>query len=479
MTEADNKPKLKERTNQYQSARLYLRRKDHRDIVYNEKYHNAMCFIQEDDEKILDVVKWQKYKPHTLLGFIQTQSGYGGFVSIDVFNKVVHHANKTIGRMNVVTLKDYVVGFVVENNQSNRQMFISKDGHKFQEIDYPTQQWCPYGDTNSLAYLSLSGSTLSVKLATVQENEETEDIEVVDDGIIASRVFENIWYYYCYGRSDNGVVIFAGSYSDSNFYNVTESGFEEILRTSTADQTKPDLANSNRYTAYGNGVAIMPSKRVLEPSRNVFRVEILAYVLKSSGGKMVVIDHHSDHSNYSYGNCISDVIYKNGIWWYYYQQCLTEWDGYGGHTLHYRLRIFKSEDAENWEEVYVPTFVDIPIVETSIRYSRNGENPYKKLRLVMNLDASIPESENTYITNYRGMETKWGDRAENGLNFGTTLIDGRATDREQGICIAVGGNYYVVFKNMDFSESEDNFAFSRNAFIEYGEPVQEGDYCNP
>lgn len=471
--ESTNRPELKIRNNQYQSSRLYLRYKDHRDLVFRDKYYNAIAFNQEDEEgNIDDSVKWHKYKPHLLLGYIY------GLTSIDVKNKIVHYAWQGSKYVTVIALKDYVVCFNNANVSGDKFFYASRNGYDWYTIlGVSIKEWVQFGDTNSLGYVQEDGNTINAYKITVQDNEETGDIEVVNDGLIASKTASNnISALWTFGRTRNGFWIGYGvSYAQYSFFaEVTDDGINDVYSLVNWNY----IQNTDRYSAYGDGTSIKPSiEEVTVLGTN--RFNILANVLKNGEYHKVIVDYQEGVSYYARPNCLGEVIHKNGIWWYYYQQCTTEWTGGGNHVLHYRLRMFKSEDALEWEEVILPDYMDVNIVETAYRYSSTTENPNNKVRLIFNRDASVPTEDGVVKVSYGGLFTKGGNRCQNGLNFCTSLVDDQWTDREQGICINASNGYYVVFKNMDFSESEDNFAFSVNTMVEYGEPVQQGDYCNP
>ena len=56
--------KPRQREPQKQTSRLFLRTKDHRDVIYQDKYHNA---IWANTDEIDDELVWLKYPKNALL----------------------------------------------------------------------------------------------------------------------------------------------------------------------------------------------------------------------------------------------------------------------------------------------------------------------------------------------------------------------------------------------------------------------------
>jgi len=65
--------KPRQREQQKQSSRMYLRKHDHRDVIYQDMYHNAMWCNTED---IDDELVWVKYPKHALLAYSNDKLGW-------------------------------------------------------------------------------------------------------------------------------------------------------------------------------------------------------------------------------------------------------------------------------------------------------------------------------------------------------------------------------------------------------------------
>lgn len=75
----------RQRNKQNQTARIYYRERDHREVIMDDSYHGAM-YLPEQVEPV-----WRKYKPRLVLGAVLTSTSvtYTGahLVSVDVENK--------------------------------------------------------------------------------------------------------------------------------------------------------------------------------------------------------------------------------------------------------------------------------------------------------------------------------------------------------------------------------------------------------
>lgn len=463
------KPRKKVRNNQYQSARLYLRRKDHRDVIYQDSYVNSICLEQDDK---FDAY-WTKYKPKVLLGNTYVGSPALGYMtSVDAKNRIVHRSSSYgTAYMKFIPLKDYIVCFPNENSSGGQTEMInvSKNGHVWYTIKYPSKVkgWVRYGDTNSLAWASYSGSTMYVYAVDIEEDEEG-NYTVSEPRTLATQTISNIWSCYTLSRTNEGVLVACGSYFDANLYEITDSGI-----TAVYNYTNNDFPRM-RYACYGNGRAVLPVVIYDGSVRYHYYNQLRVCVVSHGVANEVLVDME-DRYSYVYNYTVADVIHKNGKWWLYW---MLYWSDYstGSRRDLWELRLYTSSDAQTWEKVELPDYVDVPICETSFMYDRDGaDNPYTTLRVGLTTSKSIPSGDGITVRSVY-LHSMGGNTSLLGLNFGTSLIDGKSSDVEQGIVIDCNG-WYAYFENMDLSDHENNFGWCAYYQREYAEPLQEGDYC--
>ena len=66
----------RKRKKQKQTARMFFREKDHREIIMDDSYHGAIYLAEQVEPA------WRRYKPRLVIGEISS----GGLISVDVEN---------------------------------------------------------------------------------------------------------------------------------------------------------------------------------------------------------------------------------------------------------------------------------------------------------------------------------------------------------------------------------------------------------
>lgn len=126
--------KPRQRNQQKQKARMLLRAKDHRDVIYQDKYHNAIWAKTEDIE---DELVWVKYARQTMLmsyGGSQYQAGSVGIMDADrQFAYGFSSGGGTIGVPWVFGLECGITVHLI-HGASQTHFWISEDGIVWQHI---------------------------------------------------------------------------------------------------------------------------------------------------------------------------------------------------------------------------------------------------------------------------------------------------------------------------------------------------------
>ena len=121
------KPRL--RTEQKQTSRMYFRKHDHRDIIFDDAYSNAMWCNTEDIE---DVLTWVKYPK------MASMSAYSGFMGwMDIDRQFSFGINAGGGSRTVTMYKLNNGLSIVQDaytNVGNSKVYVTKDGIVWNDI---------------------------------------------------------------------------------------------------------------------------------------------------------------------------------------------------------------------------------------------------------------------------------------------------------------------------------------------------------
>lgn len=446
--------KFKERNNQYQSARAYLRAKDHREFIFSDLYHNATSFFEKEEDKNVDIVKWHKYKPHTLLGSL---SGY--LTSIDVDNQYVHTTENLRENVRIINLQDYIVAYMVEGSAiSERDIYLSKNGydwHPTQLQNKKTYRFVPFGTGNSFVASIESGSNgLALHKYTVEEDAETKKLSLEYDGVIASHLFNDRWFNYTLGKTSNGCLIAAGGYYNWAFFECVDGSYNNIMQITRAYSDYFD--GYNRFSVYGNGKAVVGFAYGGNTATQS-TIEIKVLVVENGSAYVAEVDVFTGQYSES---STATVEFKNNTWVLYFRYYISSTD--------WRIAMYTSADAYTWEAVELPDYVDVPVFDTTFRSRYYVET----LRIKFDTNTLVDIPENGRVV----MPMPYKDTSV-GMAFCNATTDGTWSDIVPNICIPCQDNFYAVFDNLFFGSSENNFAFGADSWNPYPEELRQGDYC--
>lgn len=446
--------KFKERNNQYQSSRLFLRAKDHRDLIYSDIYQNAIAYYKEQDDKNVDVVKWHKYKPHTLLGSL---NGY--LTSIDADNQYVHTTENLRENVRIINLQDYIVAYMIENSAFvERVLYISKNGcdwYQTQLSNKKTYRFVPYGTGNKFVASIESGTSgLSLYEYEVEEDAETKQLSIRENGVIAAHWLMDRWFDYTLGKTSNGCLIAAGGYSNWRFYECRDGDYVELLNITR--QYSDYFDSYNRFSVYGNGKAVVGFVYGGQTaSQSTIQIKVL--VVENGSAYVAEVDELVGTYN---SQSTAIVEFKNNTWVLYVRQYISSTD--------WKIAMYTSADAYTWEAVALPDYIDVPVFDTTFRSRYYVET----LRIKFDTNTHVDIPENGRVV----MPMPYKDTSV-GMAFCNATTDGKWSDIVPNVCIPCQDNFYAVFDNLLFQANENCFAFGTDSWNPYPEELRQGDYC--
>ena len=483
------KPRLRE--TQAQSARLFFRTHDHRDVIYDDIYHNAMWCKTED---IDDELVWVKYPNHALL------------VSSD------YHR---IGWIDCDRQFSYGLGASHGSNWMS-QMF---------QLDTITVVW---------QYLSAS----------------TNNILVTEDGIVWHRipwrggtvVKGDTFNAYKFGYDDTIVTIYGDDYWHGQgdrkhvetWHFVKDEDTEEwSIEYSQAIITEPTInwGTELRYLGCVEDGCII-GKDVVSGSGSGLRWQLFTYELHADGSTILLsdpvpsLDMHPHFGSaekirvcqqgsrlfYStslcyrfdnqqhYNQCMACMSMDGGATWnetilfgyrYYadygtndrLDMCIrddrvmvifgqyTDKEGSGAGSLH----IYDTLTGTSWDEVSLPSWVDVPLLNVNSGQGIRVESA-DTLRIAVR-----PQETSDYNVRFFDMipQSQRGNVMNNGAG-NVMYKEGKFNENEDFFLnFGFGNGYHAYFDNRYLAENSKAFAWYDVAYNSQMTTEQQADFVQP
>lgn len=221
--------KPRERLKQKQTSRMYLRKKDHRDIILNDTYHNAIWMKKKQDGKERDELVWLKYPQRCL--YLRTafkQSGSytaytKGWLDLDRL-WICGKSDSGSTSQYICKLQDYVVSSRIATSNT-WTMDITQDGciHKSVTFSDGRANIHQFGDNKIIVLWSGSSypfSTIFMNIYTIEEF-EIDKIEVTEINSVlplSGRYYD--WFYL--GAVGNGCLIYFKSGNIGDVYEINQ-----------------------------------------------------------------------------------------------------------------------------------------------------------------------------------------------------------------------------------------------------------------
>ena len=488
--------KPRQREPQKQTSRLFLRTKDHRDVIYQDKYHNA---IWANTDEIDDELVWLKYPKNALLNTYYV--GYGTFGWMDVdrqFQYARHFGGAVRGRL--FSLECGIVVNVAQVSSSYQLFSISDDGIVWQ--DMRSENMNPYGldyfhfGEDGLCWIKISDAIVQdeywpldhagyvVGVVTFSKNEETGRFVCELHQYSFPDVVRTV-QFVC--NTKQGCIInttYGGIYDSSDNIGAREYTYWHIDHAGVKNQKYyalwatnsiwDNLARTNNLNSNGFAYA---------------KVDNDCYCIVSTANK-----HTKYGTTYTYR---IQVLHSGDLGDTWDGEALWELTLYSPQTFSMTLNIhvcanevfalwataqangnkchmFSTTDGLTWSEVALPTWLDVPVVN-------GGGSGVKQTPSVNTLRIAVdPQNTSDYqlqLGNILG-DPRWDSNAR-GMSI--MFSDGELVKESDDVvrfCFGQTGNdgYMVFFDNKYLAENARAFAWQNTTPSDIPDILQQYDY---
>lgn len=498
----------RKRIEQKQTSRILMRTKYFRDVIFGDKYTNAIMMKTKDEGEAsaTDKIVWARYPKKAAIGFLNSGSYIG---SHDLNYAIGHYTSAVTGQRTgtIIKLDDIVV---YANAYSLATVWVTKDGLIWKRAKYNGSYDIPFSISDERRVGKRSTGTFScdynnsIIYCTTSTYEEDENGEwiitrkstslntITEFGeILAITLFQPIWI----GNTRHGSLL-----AISTKVNSSASDFKyRILEVNEDSQFtyKSDLPNLKLYDEYGelsdsryfainNGNVTMfvyiGKKRNWAISEYVDGSCIynIVVAVTSNFGLTFSIQEIFHYSGTWYGRSAFyrpyDIFYRNG----YYHVVVVD----GAYNVHH----FRAEARDQyeslllWQEIEHAPYQDIELVSGCGALYVSEPLAYQvRLHYTDNAEYNSSIYPNIRLRNcmYTPNDIGLGNRAYSHLDSGYLNVffeDGELSE-DTGICFECSG--YNIYMEHPFENSEKSFAVQLRSYFTYEqeEPLKDGDYC--
>lgn len=493
--------KPKKREEQYQSSRMYLREHDHRDVIMNNKYHNAI-YMKKDG---VDDVVWAKYPKRMVIG------SYGNyFGNVDLEYGSGHYTQGKSGQRTSAEKKldDCTIHI---NSYSKSTVWLTEDGVVWKRVGYnggssTANDSFPYVNNYDVLGKNTIGSVvfnsidwnnkiydLSVFLIKFIKDEETGEWTTKAISKTTRYNFREVTGKNMYP----GNIPLVGRYGDDCIFinQMTLVGYSDTPNISYVWRMDSEgnidriatLPISTKYDAGGSRISAQ--SRYASNSSNTVSVHTFwgifgknwdwyqpMVVYTTTDGGLTWTDfelqriHNTNYSQLSAAEIKVDLFYRAGKFHVYYADF--------GNVIHH----WSSSNGTSWQEESLGNYVDIKL-EGGFGSNIVQEPNYEYIRVKFN-----PSSEYNSDT-YPNVEFR---NAINYINSGAMRVnfdegnynmlfkDGKQSSisKENYLCCSLSG-YFIYFDDCDLQSSSNSFALQFKGYnaTNGAETIQAGDYC--
>lgn len=473
------KPRFREP--QGQSARLFLRTKDHRDVIYNDTYHNMIWANTTD---INDKLVWKKYPNHGLMyahagmGWLDAdrQLSYGAALGGGTYGaSVVHRFDDPDNDLH------YAVAHVQKRN-----FRLTEDGIVFKSFNPNIS--CPNFGSYKFAKNGLYSNQYAnqAHVTYFNKDEDTEtwslthrtyDISSIatfprvmgytDDGILLIRevvnngTYTTQWYRYLLDKDGQITML-----SDP-----VPSASKKFLQYSVFQGLKIGIRNFfvlfNRYRNWTSQ----------EAAADTYKNSLIAMVSNDDGVTWNEVEIFSYDDGYGSGfNSANklNVFSRDGVVYIICGQVNPSSDGHSA----YDVRMFESRSGQSWDEIELPKWVDVPLLNVA---SGVCINPSVSDTIRVAISPSQTTDANARMFDLVPQPNSCAYEFDYG-SYNMMFSKGEPTnktDEDFYLCLGTD-SLHLFFDNKYFAENSKAFAFYKKDYSandNLADTLQPQDYC--
>ena len=487
------KPRL--RTEQKQTSRMYFRKHDHRDIIFDDAYSNAMWCNTEDIE---DVLTWVKYPK------MASMSAYSGFMGwMDIDRQFSFGINAGGGSRTVTMYKLNNGLSIVQDaytNVGNSKVYVTKDGIVWNDITSQLSFLLPtsnayYMDNDTIVEVWTSNPNQGgdgkthINVTIINFDEESEEFVVEQSS--SALDCDTSWIswitpLYFMGTEEDGMIVarqYILYYTCQLFvYKIDRDGHVERRSADVPTITSIPMFNPSDKTTWTQKedmLFVATSIRYSGDQGRNWDSSVRAFVSSDggetwnettflSGRNLSDLDssYHSAHR--------IELFQRDGkVYLLFGQAC--DINGSGWHEVH----LYETEDGLQWNEIVLPKWVDIPVLNVS---SGQGVSPAVNdtIRVAIRPNETTSQDYNMFdlLSENRSAVGRCMD-----IDHGNILFqDGELKDLvDTDFYMVIGsGNLRLYFDNIYMAENAKAFAWFTATYdsnLDGADYIQQNDYC--
>lgn len=472
-----------------------MRDKDHRDVVYQDKYHNALLWKEENGKESV----WVRYPRKMNIVSLDAQS----YAVLDVDRRCLHYLLKTtVQRSNdIIPLEDLLVYY--DYYGSIPTMYISEDGQIWKEIQGVSAviNGHAFDRHSAFAYqrrniTDSEGNWNVIDITRVDFYKDSEG-EWKTSNSSASfkyRRGRNAGNYGAtpIGNTHNGIIVIHDVLTQDMPYPYPQHPVEVYHIDSHLNQTYlGEFYASNeaidtfnvKYHTNKQGIqfcqkgsfmciAVVSNFRTRDTSSySYYKDKVILYGSSDNGATWTGQEIYDtpEHTQYEYWNSSERwfrLIYiKTKFYFYFYDHSNAN------------CQCWASDTGSNWYQVNLPEYVDVPVEQNPSGYN-TAQNPTQTtVRLKVLTSAPSGEGGNaSFLTSFYYPTNQYTD-----LTSQYEFLNGEQTNvsnKEEHLCFVADG-YLFYFDNMALVCNDNCYAIQLASTTDEQsfEHLMEGDYC--
>lgn len=470
--------KPRQRVQQKQSSRLYLRTKDHRDVIYQDMYHNA---IWGNTENIDDELSWVKYPNHALM------TKYFGWMDVD--RQFEYCINNGGGGGHSVRIRKLECGLIVRErfySTNNWDAYVSEDGIVWQEItDSGYQNYTNHFGEDGFCRVEtiISGST-----ALRWEAHIVRFVKDEEDGLWHAQ-YRN----YTYGQGENPPIIFPVCHDSDGIiacqqvrYNTNPVVYDETyIKINWNGIVESRTQSFNISLSFPMG-GYAGSPETIRYCKNGDKLACAFYAFNSADGYNYPIVRTSSDDGYTWTTSqFGKAIYYNYTYVYklalfcrqgnFYFMIGCGYPDRDGAWKANETVMFASYGGTDWTQQQISAYADVDVLQEGGQGIVDNPSIGQSIRI-----AADPQNTSGY--DYMLMDLLGDQTLLDYGDFNLMVSKGEIVEpsEEDFWATFTNGTIYAYFDNRSLQSSENNFAWqqtSYNASKDGAEYLQTGDYC--
>lgn len=486
------KPKTREP--QKQSSRLYFRRRDHREVIMDEMYHNAIWLTKEEEDEKIDKLVWVKYPKEQIMAMA---NGSGGWLGWYDPNRQFQYGIEMGGPNNVSKIwqldgLDCALCSVVygDGSNSNSAYYVTTDGMTWHTVkNRPLSGVFPnavyFGNKGFCYYSGITNGMYDVYVSELEHDEENDTWHFINNILHISGAALGSLMFIC-NTNEGAIFMEYTEFNDNSGNRVCEVQYVKIDREGNRHEGFHELQQWNQpypvrssrgwdYCKMNNVCCYIHCARENQNKYvNYWFYRIVVTTTNDFGETINTHIFETWEDNDYYQGRFSIFCRDNTVYVVY------------GNYLEKKFHMYKTADGVEWEEVMLPSWIDLPVIKeeggAAVDYSFEDE-----VRIAIRPDECPSYKMTMYnllpFASGGGGWARGNNKTLNRSSYGIQFKDGEIVKAEDTEFFVVFGNdlysWMAYFDNEYLASSTLATAWSNSNIVEvegYGETIQDNDY---